>query len=865
MFIRMKTTTKYGVMYRALIFLSLGLAQIYDGISDMEPCHFNNATCACNRLEEGIEVNCRKRRLEEIPKFETNVIWIDLSQNQIQSIQSNGLPKRLTYLDISWNDIQNLSGYPFRNLTELRFLNLEGNFIKIDSYYEGMFEHLTSLETLNMKWNDKDMKINVIPEHVFAELRSLSILRIDGPKNVTFGERFTALQHLKVLDLSGMSGFCNLVYVRYDTFENLPYLKVLDISNCSIRDIDEGSFSVLPNLQYLNISYNRQLGFASLPNITIDLNKTQIKTLQLNGINCMMGVGTEIKCHHLIHLKDTNITEISVASNRLEIFEEGVLRNFPKTLQKLSVAENKMTIGNYLLEMSYLRNLKVYNISYLKHSPLFPYSVFDTCKEKSESRDDKVFTCPKYQSPGFDEKNFIKFETLNWTINLPGQLEEIHARDSKMYLDIPEFSIHGPSLKYLYFQNNFIFSWKGPVHAPNNTLIEMDMSNNFCAHFNPPILRDGQKMRKLNLSFNEIGKALEKDIEGQTFQSLISLENLDLSFCKISSLPSNIFRNAPKLMYLNISNNQISKWTVNMYHFNKLILLDLAENRLRTIEEGSRNQMKTTFQTTNLSVDLSGNHLECSCENKDFLMWVQNNKDHFINIRNYICYENKLKFSFKNLDVSVSSMERDCRSFMIWYIVVSVFSAVFSSSIIGVLLVKNKWKIRYLVHKSKQKLRFRDRLNSHTSTSITYDYDAFLSYASTERTFVLKDVMPRLESNSSIRLLVRDRDYLPGTSKSDCIMNGLHESRRAICIVSKRYLNSKWRDYELNMAKVEGIKDRGRLDFVILILLPEVYNGGYPSKIMDLVKKNCYLEYPEESCGYDDFWEKLIQILTRGD
>ncbi|XP_052711046.1 toll-like receptor 4 [Crassostrea angulata] len=123
--------------------------------------------------------------------------------------------------------------------------------------------------------------------------------------------------------------------------------------------------------------------------------------------------------------------------------------------------------------------------------------------------------------------------------------------------------------------------------------------------------------------------------------------------------------------------------------------------------------------------------------------------------------------------------------------------------------------------------------------------------------------MPRLEVNKSLKLIVRDRDYLPGIPKVDSIMNGLQESKRTICIVSKKYLESKWRDYELNMAKVEAIEDRGSLDYVILILLPEVYNDEIPHKIMDLIKKDRFIEYPMESCAYDDFWERLMGMLDQ--
>ncbi|XP_061196035.1 toll-like receptor 4 [Saccostrea echinata] len=122
---------------------------------------------------------------------------------------------------------------------------------------------------------------------------------------------------------------------------------------------------------------------------------------------------------------------------------------------------------------------------------------------------------------------------------------------------------------------------------------------------------------------------------------------------------------------------------------------------------------------------------------------------------------------------------------------------------------------------------------------------------------------PRLETYSGFKLLIRDKVFLPGDSKSFSIMEGLQESCKAVCVVSKRYLSSKWRDYELNMAKVEGIKDRGNIRFIILILMPDVYNGTYPNKVADLLKQDCYLEYPENERDYEEFWEKLIQKISQ--
>ena len=98
-----------------------------------------------------------------------------------------------------------------------------------------------------------------------------------------------------------------------------------------------------------------------------------------------------------------------------------------------------------------------------------------------------------------------------------------------------------------------------------------------------------------------------------------------------------------------------------------------------------------------------------------------------------------------------------------------------------------------MIYKSKQRFGLTAQCR-HTSTSLQYEYDAFISYSGRELLFVLKEVIPRLKVNKNLKLLIKDRDVLPGIPKVDNIMSSLQESRRTICIVSKKYLESKWRD-----------------------------------------------------------------------
>lgn len=50
----------------------------------------------------------------------------------------------------------------------------------------------------------------------------------------------------------------------------------------------------------------------------------------------------------------------------------------------LSTAENKLTAGLYILEYHSLSGLKVLNMSYQLHPPVFPNSIANQCIEKED-------------------------------------------------------------------------------------------------------------------------------------------------------------------------------------------------------------------------------------------------------------------------------------------------------------------------------------------------------------------------------------------------------------------------------------------------------------------------------------------------
>ncbi|XP_062607049.1 uncharacterized protein LOC134268820 [Saccostrea cucullata] len=153
------------------------------------------------------------------------------------------------------------------------------------------------------------------------------------------------------------------------------------------------------------------------------------------------------------------------------------------------------------------------------------------------------------------------------------------------------------------------------------------------------------------------------------------------------------------------------------------------------------------------------------------------------------------------------------------------------------------------------------RYNNKNPAKPQYSFHAFISYVGKNRGFVFQKMKPILESKG-LKLIIRDIHFEIGNSKIDNIMKAISRSNRTICVVSKEYLKSKWRTYELNMAKMEGINKRGSLGYVHLILMPDLFEGGCDTAIKDFIEEKYFLDYPpEDSSLQKEFWENLSSII----
>ncbi|XP_061195744.1 toll-like receptor 4 [Saccostrea echinata] len=650
------------------------------------------------------------------------------------------------------------------------------------------------------------------------------MLKIDGPRNITFGEGFLKLTDMNILDLSGITGHCSFQKISQGFFKYLPNLTYIDVSACEILHVDDGAFGSLPFLKHLDISHNKRLGFASLPNITKNLEKTAIEIFRFNGINCLTGTGTKIRTCHLINLKDTKITELYIEKNRLEQFEAGAIKVLPKTLKKVSLGENKLTQGKYMIDYFSVESVRIFNISVQLRPAPFPWSIFENCIEK---HDDCEFTFSENDRRTDAERSTdILFRTNDKrliTFNIPRSAEIIYANSSRLYTAIPEFGINSKGFREFYLQHNFFYSWIGPFM---------------------------------------------NDIEGKIFENMHSLRILDLSFDNINVLPTLMFKNLQELQELNLKGNLLFEWRVKMDHMRKIKLINLARNRLTTINMHQQSAFGSLFLISSLTIDISENKLLCSCENLQFLSWITAYRMHFKQFKSYQCSMASSKtFDFSNASSSLLTLRRNCKSFLLIYLLISVALAFLMSIMIGVIIVKNKWKIIYFIFKVKKRLGKIGTLSKEIGP-MGYDYHAFISFSDDMKDFVVDVMIPRLQTRSNLRFFIRDRDdvHKAGQSEYTVIMEAIEKSRRVICLLSDEYLKSdidKYRVFEITIARWEGVKRGKSLKFIHIILFPKVKIDSLPGILLTILKQNSYLEYPKEECAYDVFWEKFQSLIEQ--
>ena len=841
---------------------------------------YNFRDCQSCRSLKGVALYCQVENMtltelcDICEQLNDTLISLEVKNTNLTTI-SDGCFRKCTSLEtlvLQNTSLRYLQNYSFENLKSLRNLNLDNNELIRNCEFANpsSLPYLINLEKLSLRRNiggfycdnGRHYLANV-PTHAF---QSLQEILLDGVYQVRFGSNFRHYTNLTYLGLSGHTSNCSVAYLSSKTFANLPTVTHLDLSSCNITSIDSGVFEILHELTYLNLSDNQGLGFSPLRNISYGLRATRTKVLDYSKVYKTFGIGTKLTICDVWYLKETAVEELHFESNRLETIETNALYLSPPNLRRLYAGNNRFCYGPYMLQLGCLQNLEFVELDY-QHK-WHDLHVYNNEIHVLEKDDVPAVKCPvpkwnrsNYNCPYFSDDRKVNYLNARYPLNVTSV--SIVSSGIRYKVNFNASLTIRNKITEIDLSNNVIY-FLDHFFMPLPHLKRLSLSNNFCSYISNNFFNVSENLEILVMSHNLLGSLLAKDSRGMTFKALKKLHCLDLSYNNIVTLPVNVFQSNENIETLNLSNNRLDKFNIEIHKMKKLAKIDLRNNLLESVPVKLLESIKTLSLAgkKNISIDLSNNTLSVSCENIEFLTWVTENTEFFINLNEYTFHDNggTAVLNFDSVLALLPSLQKRCIPYGVLIAIFSLIILVFFVLVSSGILHRYRWRLKYLYYMARARYHKQDPFLERNS-DLEYTYDAFISCANEDIYFVRYEILPKLEDEFGLKLCVHARDFLPGNFIAENILEAIQKSRRTVVILSAHFLKSKWCQYEFHMARMEGIHSRDKQPVLFVIIYQEVETNKLSLEMQECLSGETYVKYPTDGLERSFFWNSLYHAL----
>ncbi|KGL74353.1 Toll-like receptor 7 [Tinamus guttatus] len=800
--------------------------------------------------------------------------------------------------------------------------------------------------------------IQVIHEHDLIALHNLEILDLSGncprcynapypctpcPKGTIeiHQNAFQSLKQLKILRLHSNS----LQRIPSSWFKNTVNLKELDLSqNFLAKEIGDAQFlKLIPSLVELDLSFNFQLQVYSP---SLNLSKTFSSLVNLETLRLRGYVFKELRQENLNPLLSLkNLTVLDLGTNFIKVADLKVFKKFPG-LKFIDLSVNKISPssgeGNcYRFCSNPSISVEQYNRQILQDMHYFRYDEYGrSCKSKDKeaasyqplvnqdclgygqtldlSRNNIFFISPS----DFQDLGFLR--CLNLSGNAVSQT-----------LNGSEFS-YLSGLKYLDFSNNRIDLLYSTAFKELKFLEVLDLSNNqhyFLAEGVTHVLnfmKNLSYLKKLMMNENEISTSINTGMESQSlkvlefkgnrldvlwmegnarylsfFKNLTSLEELDISFNSLASLPADVFEAMPsELRMLNLTNNKLKIFRWEMLRFlKKLTTLDLSNNLLPSVAEElsncSSSLQKLILRNNHIKrltkhflrgafnlkyLDLSsnkiqiikkssfpenvinnlkmlllhGNPFKCNCDAVWFVWWINQTQVTIPLLATDVTCAGPGAHRGKSvvfLDLYTCELDT---SYLILYAVSS--SAILGFMMFAVMSHLYFWDVWYSYHYCTAKLKGYRRLPLADTC-----YDAFIAYDSKDpavNEWVMTELVGKLEDQKArqFNLCLEERDWLPGQPVFDNLSQSIRLSKKTIFVLTNKYMKSGSFKTTFYMAHQRLMDEK--IDVIVLIFLEKVLQKSRYVRLRKRLCRNSVLEWPTNPRSQPYFWQCLKNAIT---
>ncbi|KAK7166687.1 hypothetical protein R3I93_006447 [Phoxinus phoxinus] len=760
-------------------------------------------TCKC---DQNFFCNCSSNQLQQVPKVPANALGLDLSFNQIVSIDINDLSLyiALTSLNLHKNKLEFIHKEAFKSQRNLKVLDLSLNNLK--NLFSSWFQELKSLQQLNLVGNPYS---TLGPASIFQSLINLRTLRFGSP-------------WLRNVHKNGLEG--------------LTHLEEMTFIGSNLRSYESGSLKAA-----------RPIGLVSLSLQNLFQNDPELVSKVLQDVS---------HPKTLLTIKDVTI-RTSTSTEPFKATREGGTKSL--SFQNSSTSDEAFTSLLQVMDGSHLSYLGLkdvhlvgagwwQNASYTHYENLHTVYI---CNLDIQG----FFEFSSMTQLGFLLTHLHKVSVINSTVFVIPR-ETTFLLKNLEYLDLSQNLLSDLTIEPTLFTGFGAYQNLNTLNVSQNVLKSLGLMSHLVTNL--------KRLIYLDLSHNSFVSMPEKCSWPATlrFLNLSSTKLHTMTACLPSTLTVldlsendvMVFNQRfPQLTTLILTGNRFMKLPLGEL-FPRLHTLLIQRNALRMFNGSSLRRFKNLQY-----LEAGNNNFVCSCE---FVSFFKQDVGHFITLRdgrcNYVC---DTPFTLRGYAIeSVRLSVFECYMIPAVSVLCSVIIIV-----LGLIVVTcHKLHVVWYLQMTKAWIQAK-RKPAVGRLAEGLRYDAFVSYSQHDAEWVEEILVPELESaQPSFALCLHKRDFRPGRWILDNIIDSIEKSHRTLFVLSDHFVTSEWCRYELDFSHFRIVDEHN--DSAVLVVLEPIKKETIPKrfcKLRKIMNSRTYLEWPEDEEKRGEFWSNLRAALQR--
>ncbi|AEO53222.1 hypothetical protein MYCTH_2294267 [Thermothelomyces thermophilus ATCC 42464] len=545
---------------------------------------------SCTSLRDIKYTNNEARRLPPSLSWAKKLTYLDVSNNRLEQLEHADLGELtgLLKLNLANNRLSQLPSY-FGAYSVLRTLNISSNFL------EKFPPFLCNLESLV----DLDLSFNLISDFpdAIGKLRNLEKFVVTNNRLTgTFPDSFKNLANLRELDikynaitnidviaqlpkLEILTADHNSISQFVGSFERLrslklnsnpitkfeikspaPTLKLLNLSNAQLASIDE-SFNNMPNLERLILDRNY---FVSLPSQIGNLRKLEHFSIAHNSVRQLpqeVGCLTELR---VLDVRGNNIRKLPMElwwANKLETLNasSNILDHFPKHASR--APQPPQPPDDARSTSSSVNSKQSSGSRALSSMPSVEELNGDASRRPSQASGATLLSVGPPPVPGADNRK----GSMVSLYGKGGRKTSVVSRSTQSSTATTGTGLRKDSGLTALLTNTFAGSLRNLYLADNQ--LDDDV-------FDQIMLLS--ELRVLNLSYNELS-----DMPQRSIKNWPQLTELYLSGNELTSLPTDDLEDYSLLQTLHINGNKFTNLPADISRARRLAVLDCGSNSLK--------------------------------------------------------------------------------------------------------------------------------------------------------------------------------------------------------------------------------------------------------------------------------------------